>query len=236
MYAVAPPVIVMISAPLTVAASLEPTAQHLRRLGCSVILPDVLSSTRNLPRWRDWPDILLAEFPSSRAVTLIGHSSATLLVAQLASSMPEANLILLDGDIPPAAGAVTPISSRLAEIVARLPDEAGVLPPWSTWWSEPLDRHIGIDQLSQGDRQALAMAEPRFLRTWFSDHLDLAEWMDRPTAYIQTSIFYDEALQEAQSHGWPTIRIEGTHLHPMLRPVETAEAIATILSIQQEGG
>jgi hypothetical protein len=69
---------------------------------------------------------------------------------------------------------------------------------------------------------------PKMRLDWFDDTIELASWDHLPAGYIQTSEIYDHATLEAQRRGWPVIRLQGTHLHPTLRPVETADAIVSM--------
>ncbi|MGG2367951.1 hypothetical protein ACE4ZV_26780, partial [Salmonella enterica] len=81
---------------------------------------------------------------------LVGHSSATALVAELATRLPAAGLIFVDGDIPPAHGRVAALRPALRDFVASLADETGRLPVWSRWHVGDPERarRVGIDQLS----------------------------------------------------------------------------------------
>jgi hypothetical protein len=65
---------------------------------------------------------------------LVGHSSASTLVADLATKMPVRGLIIVDGDIPPASGSAAPVRASFREFISGLADQDGLLPPWSQWW------------------------------------------------------------------------------------------------------
>jgi hypothetical protein len=83
-------------------------------------------------------------------------------------------------------------------------------------------------------RDPVAFAEferglPRLSIDWFDDTIELAGWDDVPAGFIQCSSIYDHAAQEAGRRGWPVVRLEGTHLHPMLEPAETVLAIESLL-------
>src|SRR5262249_42716204 len=89
---------------------------------------------------------------------------------------------------------------------------------------------VGIDLLAS-DPLVFAQFEdglPKMQVDWFDDTIDLARWDHVPAGFIQTSKIYDHAAAEARRRGWPMTRLQGTHLHPTLRPAETAEAILSI--------
>jgi hypothetical protein len=81
------------------------------------------------------------------------------------------------------------------------------------------------------DQAALAEFEsglPRFSVDWFEDIIELANWDHVPVGFIQTSAIHDHSAAEARRRNWPVARLQGTHLHPTLHPVETADAIIAI--------
>jgi hypothetical protein len=69
---------------------------------------------------------------------------------------------------------------------------------------------------------------PRITLSWFDDVIDLAPWDHVPAGYIQVSAIYDHAAEEALRRAWPVRRMQGTHLHPTLKPDETAAAIQAV--------
>lgn len=223
---------ILVPGPPVRASSWAPTATVLMARGHAVQVPDVLARTDTPPLWRDWSTHLLEQIVARGDVVLVGHSSATALVAELATRLPAAGLIFVDGDVPPAHGRAVALRPALREFVASLADETGRLPVWSRWHMGDPERarRVGIDQLAAvPDRLAEFEAGlPQLTLSWFDDAIDLAPWGDVPTAYIQTSPIYDHALADARSRGWPVARLEGTHLHPALEPEETAQAIVGI--------
>jgi len=141
-------------------------------------------------------------------------------------------LIIVDGDVPPAIGAAPPVRPALRSFIATLAGADGMLPPWSKWFrdDQPRASLVGIDILAR-DPAALSQFErelPQMNISWFDDTIDLAGWDHVPSGYVQTSAIYDHAVAEALRRGWPLRRLAGTHLHPTLRPAETAAAIFAI--------
>lgn len=226
------PCIVLVAGPLVGASSWEPTASRLRAAGARVQIPDVLACAGRVPSWREWTSHLLDQSSAEQAPILIGHSSASTLVVDLATRMSVRGVIIVDGDIPPASGLAPPVRPALRDFITGLADENGLLPPWSQWWVNDSRRAqlVGIDSLAL-DPQALRSFEldlPRMTSGWFDDAIDLAPWDHVPVGYIQLSLIYDHAAEEALRRGWPLRRLQGTHLDPTLRPNETAAAIQAV--------
>jgi hypothetical protein len=213
------------------ASSWKPTADRLRALGWIVHVPDVLATSRTLPPWSELALHYARLLSLEEAPFVVGHSLATLVVADLAAKMPVRGLIMVDGELPPASGPVAPGRDAFREFVVGLADHDGRLPLWSDWWHDhPRRSFTGIDELAR-DANAFATFkndQPRVSRTWFDDKIDLAPWAHISSGYIQTSAFYHHAADEAQRRSWPVVRMKGTHLHPALQPDETAAAIQEI--------
>jgi pimeloyl-ACP methyl ester carboxylesterase len=189
------------------------------------------------PAWSDWTRSLLDRIAPTGDSILVGHSSASPLVAELATKLPARAIIIVDGEIPPSHGAASPVRPALREFIRGLADAAGTLPIWSKWFSG--DEHrislVGLDILAR-DPVAFAQFEgglPKMRVEWFDDTIELANWNHIPAGYIQTSKIYDHAAMEAQRRGWLVAKLNGTHLDPTLRPVETAD---TILSMSRRLG
>jgi pimeloyl-ACP methyl ester carboxylesterase len=225
------PDLVLITGPMVGASSWRPTAERLRASGWRVHVPDILATSDTLPPWNQLSLHYERLLPLADAPVLVGHSLATVVIADLAARIPLRGLIMVDGEIPAVSGPVAPGRDSFREFVAGLADEDGYFPPWSKWWSDDRRRTlIGIDELAR-DAEAFATLEkdqPRVSRGWFEDSINLAPWTHIPSGYIQTSDLFDHAADEARRRGWPMERIRGTHLHPTLRPDETAAAIEVL--------
>jgi hypothetical protein len=223
---------VLVAGPLVGSSSWEPTARQLRDGGQRVYVPDVLTACGTPPPWSQWTSHLIDLIPGGNEPILVGHSSASALVADLAAKLTTRGLIIVDGDVPPAIGAARPVRPALRDFVAGLAGRDGMLPPWSKWFRDDPARAslVGIDILAR-DPVALAHFEqelPQMNVGWFDDTIDLAGWDHVPAGYLQTSPIYDHAAAEALRRGWPLRRLHGTHLHPTLQPSETAAAILAI--------
>jgi hypothetical protein len=162
----------------------------------------------------------------------VGHSSASALVADLATKVPCRAVIIVDGDVPPTQGAAAPVRPALRDFIKGLAETDGTLPIWSKWFAGDARRAslVGIDALAR-DPLAFAAFEsglPRLSVDWFDDTIELANWDHVPAGFIQTSSIYDHAAAEARRRGWPVTQLAGTHPHPTLRGAETAEAFIAV--------
>ena len=224
--------LVLVAGPLVRASSWEPTAKHLRQGGWRVQVPDILAHHVSPPAWSAWTRRLLDHIAPGSDLVLVGHSSASVLVADLATRLPTRSVIIVDGEVPPSPGAASPVRPALCDFIRSLAEADGSLPIWSKWFSGDAERAslVGIDMLAS-DPAAFAEFEnglPKMQVDWFDDTIELASWDHIPAGYIQTSKIYDHAAAEAQRRGWPVTRLQGTHLDPTLRPAETAEAILSM--------
>jgi alpha/beta hydrolase family protein len=223
---------ILVAGPLVRASSWEPTAQCLRAAGCHVEVPDVLAHHHSPPSWSAWTSQLLEHMTSCPEPIVVGHSSASALVADLATKLSVRGIIIVDGDVPPSQGAAFPVRPALLDFIKGLVEPDGMLPIWSRWFARDMRRRslVGLDILAS-DAVAFAKFEselPRMHIDWFDDAIELAGWDHIPAGLIQTSAIYDHAAAEAQRRGWPVINLQGTHLDPTLRPAETASAILSM--------
>jgi pimeloyl-ACP methyl ester carboxylesterase len=226
------PDFVLVAGPLVRASSWEPTAKHLREAGWRVQVPDILAYHAVPPAWRAWTRSLLDHIAPADELVVVGHSSASVLAADLAIRLPTRSLIIVDGEVPPSQGPASPVRPALRDRIQSLAEPDGSLPVWSKWFSGDAERTslVGLDILAS-DPLAFAQFEnelPKMQVDWFDDTIELASWDHIPAGFIQTSRIYDHAAAEAQRRGWPVTRLQGTHLHPTLRPAETADAILSI--------
>jgi Alpha/beta hydrolase family len=224
---------VLVPGPLVRASSWEPTAKLLRESGHNVQTPDVLDNQPpQPPAWRAWTSHLLRRITSCHAPILVGHSSASALVADLAHKIPCGGVVIVDGEVPPSRGAASPVRPALQDFIKSIAAGDGTLPIWSRWFAGDPRRAslVGLDLLA---RDPIAFAEferglPTLSVDWFDDKIELGSWDHVPAGFIQCSPIYDHAALEARRRGWPVIKLEGTHLHPTLEPAETMLAIISM--------
>jgi len=213
---------ILVAGPPVRASSWGPTARQLREAGYRAQVPDVLAYHQPPPSWSAWNSHLLQLISSCSESVLVGHSSASALVADLAGKLLCQCLIMVDGEVPPSQGAASPVRPALHDFIKSLAGPDGTLPIWSRWFGNARRASlVGLDILAS-DAVAFAAFEGGLP---FDDTIELANWDRIPAGFIQTSAIYDHSAAEAQRRGWPVARLQGTHLHPTLSPAETAGAI-----------
>lgn len=219
---------ILVAGPLVRGSSWEPTARYLREASYSVQVPDVLAFHQPPPTWSTWNSHLLQLIKPSDESILVGHSSASALIADLAGKLSCQCLIIVDGEVPPSQGSASPVRPALRDFITSLAGPDGRLPIWSRWSGDTRRASlVGLDLLAS-DPITFAEFEnglPELSVDWFDDTIELANWDHIPAGFIQTSEIYNHSAAEAQRRGWPVSRLQGTHLHPTLSPAETAGAI-----------
>jgi Alpha/beta hydrolase family len=169
------------------ASSLERTTHHLRKLGYRTQVPDVLAYQQAAPAWNKWTSHLLGLIDTSTETVLVGHSLASVLVADLAATLTCRCLIMIDGEVPPSKGTVAPIRPALHDLIRSLARPDGALPIWSKWQGdERRAALVGLEILAR-DPAALAEFEsglPTFSVEWFDDFIELAKWDHVPAGFI----------------------------------------------------
>jgi pimeloyl-ACP methyl ester carboxylesterase len=186
--------LVLVSGPLVEASSWSPTAELLSHRGWRVQVPDVLSAASPIPAWRDWSSHLKRLITTGEAPILVGHSAASVFIAELASQIPVRALVIVDGLIPPEHGKVAPATAPIVQMLRNLADASGNLPPWSDWWkTEPRASQIGVTAFAQNPcAYALFRSGlPRMKLAWFNDEINLAPWNDIPAGYVICTLPFD---------------------------------------------
>lgn len=223
---------VLVPGPLVRGSSLAPTAEALRASGHYAQVADVLDGGEPAPAWSAWTSRLRRRIVPCDAPILVGHSSASVLVAALAGMLPCRGLIIVDGEVPPSRGPAAPVRPALRNHIASIAPSDGLLPIWSRWFTGDDRRRslIGLDALAKVPVAFAAFERelPRLSVDWFEDAIALDGWDHVPAGFVQCSPIYDHAAAEARRREWPVVKLEGTHLHPMLEPAETARAILAL--------
>ena len=223
--------LILVTGPMVTTSAWGSTADHLRKSGWCVHVPEVIKDKSKPPAWNAWPSLVEQSMPACDRPILVGFSAATTVIAALANRIPVRALLLLDGAIPPDRGPTPFAHPALRALIDGLAAADGSVPPWSHWFKDSRRAGpAGLDELARrpGALEAFERDLPRFSISWFDDTIDLTPWRQVPAAFIRLSAFFDEAVVEAERRGWPTLRVDGTHLHPGLHSDETAQAIDSI--------
>jgi hypothetical protein len=183
--------------------------------------------------WHDWSAQLLAVLPAVDAPILLGHSAAGLLLPALAAALNASALVFVDARVPPPQGRTRPVDGPFLDFVKTLATDDGLLPPWSRWWPDgTIEAHFPDPVL----RAQFEADLPRLPLTWFDDSAEVPVWDTRPCGYLQLSRLFEPEALAAAKRGWPVVQIDGTHLHPALEPIESADAVLALVDAMKQGG
>jgi hypothetical protein len=216
--------VLVLPSPLLGPAAYRPLAAALTRRGAPARVAE-------LPPDRLSPDAVLAAFVEqvrhSGASTLVAHSNAGYYVPAVRAQAPVAGVVLVDAALPLGTGESTLLAPpQLGELVAGLPQEKGLLPPWPRWW-DPADVAAlfpSRDWLAQ-----VTGAAPRLPPAYFTTAVQVpSRWEERPAAYLGFGGTYAEELAFARGAGWPVRVLDGHHLHLLAEPDATAEAVLAL--------
>ncbi|WP_406829611.1 hypothetical protein ABEG17_11445 [Pedococcus sp. KACC 23699] len=176
------------------------------------------------------PAVVLSAFVdqlhASGATTLVAHSNAGYLVPALCAEVP-VPVVLVDAALPLERASTTLLAPpQFGELLAGLPQEDGLLPPWPLWW-DPAD--IGPMFPSVDWQRRVTAAAPRLPAAYFTTPVQVpARWEERPAAYLGFGGTYAAELTFARAAGWPVHVLDGHHLHLLAEPVATAQAVLAL--------
>ncbi len=209
--------------PLVGASSWSPAARALEERGYQCDVPAV----PGLVPWSRWADAASAAVTRrEEELVVVGHSAAGLALPAIAATIDAAALVFVDARIPPDRGRVAPADDGFLEFLVGLADDTGVLPPWSQWWGPDVMEQIIVDGNA---RAAFERDLPRLPLAWFDDTSEVPPWTARPAGYLQLSPLFSTEADLAFERGWPTRRLDGTHVHPITHPLAVATAIDAII-------
>lgn len=211
-----PVAIALLPSPLLGVAALEPLAAALRDAGSEVVLAD-------LPRQVTDPDSVLEAFVVQLAgrgdLTLVPHSNAGLFAPAVADRVAATATVFMDAALP-AGGPTTALAPPgLRDLLGRLVDADGMLPPWTRWWGDEATALFPSEQW----RRRVEQGQPRLPLSYFDATLPVpAGWERRACGYLAFGRTYAEEVARAGELGWPVRVLEGLHLHMLLDPAGVA--------------
>lgn len=215
-------VLVLLPSPLLPAAVWHPVAQRLAGAGW----PVVEVADGRAPRTA--ADVL-ARFgeavPTDREAILVPHSNAGLYVPSLAAERAVVGCVFVDAALPPAAGRARLAPARFYDFLAGLADQDGLLPPWTQWWDEDLDGLFPSRQV----RELVERGQHRLPLSYFAGSLPVPPWDGLPAAYLGFGQTYQAERAEAAARGWPTVVLDGQHLHQLVDPDRVATEILALV-------
>jgi hypothetical protein len=217
--------LVLLPSPLLGPVVWTRVGEHLRERGRDAVVV-------GLPARVGSPADVLAGFlgslPGTEPVVLVPHSNAGLYVAALAAERRVEAVLFVDALLPGAAPATPTTSADMRTWLGGLADVDGLLPPWTRWWPEDeVTGLLGDDRT----RREVRAGEPRLPLSYFDQTVPSpAGWQRLPAAYLALGDTYAEERAEAVRRGWPVETLAGGHLHPIVDPVATTDALERLLA------
>ncbi|MFD2092422.1 hypothetical protein [Blastococcus deserti] len=209
----------LVHPPLLGPAILQPLAAELRRRGHSVQVPDLRAAVATAP---GWPERWTAAAATGPADVVLGFSGAGVTLPAVAVAGAARRVVWVDALMPARSGVTAP-DEEIRSLVTPL-IRGGRIADWTTWWGpDALDELIPDARL-----RAAVRAEGHELPADFYDvpvPVPTA-WPEGGARYVQLSLAYDGAAEEARSRGWPVTGTgTGAHLDVASDPGRVADLL-----------
>jgi hypothetical protein len=228
----AAPLLVLIHSPLVGALTWQPAADRLRARGQPVVVPSLAGVTDAGPPY--YPRLAARVAEAARAarpagpLLLIGHSGAGALLPAVAAAAggAVAGAGFVDALLPhPGVSWLATAPPDLRAALLRLA-AGGRLPPWHEWFPPgALDGLVPDPAL-----RARFVAElPRLPMAYFEEPAPPGDAVAGRNGYLQLSAAYQDAADEAERRGWPTLREAADHLAPLTRPEWIADRLTRLV-------
>ncbi len=223
--------LLLVHSPLVGPSVWGPLVAHLAGLGATVACPDLTDAVvapvvpggpSRMERFVD----AAAEAALSDEIVLVGFSGAGVMLPNVAARLGGrvAVTVYVDAVVPPASG-IHEVSEPFAGFLDTQTVN-GVLAPWIDWWPDAIAKMLPDETL----RHVIAADMPRVPRQFYDETLEVPEqWAAGSNRYLQLSRAYDADRELAESHGWPTATINGTHLSIATDPAAVVSAIDLLL-------
>jgi hypothetical protein len=219
------PTLAFLPSPLLGAAVWRPVAAELSGRGFTVLT--VVWPAGPAPQSPD--DVLrdlLDALPERIPLMLVPHSNAGLFVPALTAARAVSGCVFVDARLP-AAEATAPMDwPGRREMLGRLADADGLLPPWTRWWDADVSALFPSDAV----RSAVEREQRRLPLSYFEQAAPVPpDWDLLPAAYLAFGETYAQERADAEGRGWPVGTLPGEHLHMLIDPAAVAVAIETLL-------
>lgn len=171
--------------------------------------------------------VLGAAAAASRPVVLVPHSNAGLYAPELARRLGASCTVYVDAALPDAVDEDSETSlapGAFLDFLRGLTAEDGRLPPWTRWWPD-----IGALFPDARTRAAVEREQSRLPLAYFTTRVAVpARWSERPAAYLAFGETYADESRFAQDSAWPTLHLDGGHLHQLWAPADVGAAIVEL--------
>jgi len=220
--------ITLLPSPLLPAEAYADLVHGLRRAGAPATVLEAGLRPGGAPRE------LVDRWTSAVApgTALLAHSNAGYLAPLVRERLgtvsgPRTPIVFMDAALPTGKEEFALAPPAFRSHLAALADDAGMLPPWTRWWSR--DELAGVIPDDRFD--AVDAACPRLPLAYFDTRLRAPDgWAGKPNAYLAFGGTYAEELEFARTQQWPATRLEGGHLAWLADPDGVAAAVLGLAS------
>lgn len=157
---------------------------------------------------------------------IVGHSGAGFFLPSIAVApdAPPVRVLFVDAGIPPCEGTMTPSADFLDQLRSLAVD--GMLPRWSRWWGEDVMERLVPDARR---RHEIDTELPEVPLAFYETAVTLPDgWCTMPGGFVLLSEGYRPDTATAESLGWPTIELPGSHLDIVNHPAAIAQALTRL--------
>lgn len=163
-------------------------------------------------------------------LVLVAHSNAGYLAPLVGRAAGAGGVVFVDAALPPQRGPSNLAPPAFRRHLRELADDAGLLPPWTRWWS----REDLAEVLPDPWWEWLDPQLPRVPLGYVETEVEVpAGWEQTRCAYLALGpTAYGAELARARAAGWPVRVVPGAqHLHPLVHPEETARAVLELADL-----
>jgi len=221
---------VLVHSPLTGPDTWELVAGVLRKRGCRVVVPDLRDDGRTPCSPQHAASVAAAAANLDGPVVLAGHSGAGPLLPQLAAALtpPPVVALFADAGLPvDGANRLDLIGMEHPASVAPLAADLAAGRAFPSWSSDDLSALVPDVAVRE---RLVAGLRPRGL-DYFTEAMTIpAAWSSVRCGYLRFSDVYDVPARIAEVRGWPVVRLDANHFHPLVDPAAVADALLALAS------
>ncbi|MDQ3529753.1 MAG: alpha/beta hydrolase, partial [Actinomycetota bacterium] len=221
---------VLVHSPLTGPDTWELVAGVLRERGCRVVVPDLRDDGRTPWSPQHAASVAAAAANLDGPVVLAGHSGAGPLLPQLAAALtpPPVVALFADAGLPvDGANRLDLIGMEHPASVAPLAADLAAGRAFPSWSSDDLSALVPDVAVRE---RLVAGLRPRGL-DYFTEAMTIpAAWSSVRCGYLRFSDVYDVPARIAEARGWPVVRLDANHFHPLVDPTAVADALLALAS------
>ncbi|MTB87329.1 hypothetical protein H9L21_06795 [Aeromicrobium senzhongii] len=211
----------LVPSPLLGPATWRPVQSWLHDRGHAAAVVDFGTQSRTPERVRD----AIVRSAAGGPVTLVPHSNAGLHAPRLSTVLDVERTIYVDAALPLGVGPRTSLAPEpILDLLRGLVGPDGHLPPWTDWWPNIAD--LFPDRRTF---ETVAAEQQRLPLSYFTSTVPVpAGWSERPAAYLAFGDTYAAERRFAREAGWPTMTLDGGHLHQLIDPAAVGAAIEEV--------